>query len=312
MSNNRNARKTDNTHQKSIHCYNIYEQRKSHRPTFTFQSLPHCSTAQESKAINVNSKSPRNKIIHTKIAKENSTQTSKTILQLAEREKRNISPDSLSGGSPRTTQCCTSDHVIKDSRQAQELYCLNSPLTQLFLERNRNKTGLVPCFIKSKSFINHQQAYGDVNFKSAILPDTTFLTKRRNSTLMQPTTSFRIKSQMEDVQSVSKLIPQVRRGRSTSPKPFSHKLESSQKIPYIDQCQSEVSSSTTLINTTRHPNRLQELFKENLLKTNVNMIELKLSELSLDKSQSSTVENTISLPISRLRDPDWLVLNFIL
>lgn len=302
MFNNKSVQKSDSIIKKSIFSLSIDKAKKESSQCFsrtcTLQPLSPGSLAKKSK--------------HTKILKETETQTSKTIIQLAKIEKREMSPDSLCGDSHHVTHSL-SKCTLENQCQTQESYNLNTRLTQIFLDRNRNKSPLIQCFGKSKSFVDHhhqQPIYNNANLKSIVLSDNTFAARRQNSTLMQPTTSFQIKSQTEDVQLVKKLIPQVRRGRSTSPKPTSdkHRLKKpSRKIPYIDQCKSEVSSSTTLINIIREPNRVQEFFNNNLLKTDGNNLELKLSDLSLNKSYSSVMDNTICLAINKLRDPDWLV-----
>ncbi|RZB40601.1 protein FAM179B-like, partial [Asbolus verrucosus] len=379
------TQKNENINQKSIFSYNVYrtnnEQRPSVPTTTNFKSTSASSALwNDPEVLYVNEKVLKRRTRRKGILRESSTQTSKTILQLAQLEAGYMSPDSLTASPrdcgnysmancPYSVSNRLSDYTLEGSCHEQD--CLfntkrrertppkffDKPLTQTFLERNRNKIlakrfDAITCYkresrsdphtMKSRSFVgsydhpNYIQEPMEVkrrpmgspkvrfhrkSSKSLDLPDNSFVRRKSSSvcyvpqnTFMCPTAASQIKSKMAEIQGTNSLIPAMRRGRSTSPKPSidRRRFDISRKIPYIDQSKSDVSSSTTLINTNRIPDRvkLRNLFDEDLLK--VDDISLKMSDdrlslvSNLDPSNSS-IDNTICAAVSRLREPDWRI-----
>ncbi|XP_068911931.1 uncharacterized protein [Tenebrio molitor] len=244
---------------------------------------------------------------------------------------------------------CHEQDCFFSTKKKESQKVLDKPLTQTFLEKTRSRrhqhSEVVTCYkrddMKSRSYIesfhhpNYIQEPSELRVKkifsprqrptrrsckSLDLPDNSFSRRKSSSicyspqnTFMCPTTASQIKSQMGDIQSASYLIPQMRRGRSTSPKPTMDNrwMESSRKIPYIDQSKSDVSSSTTLINAMRHPERLKlKDLDDDLIRSEGSF---KLSDEVMSvfttniEPSDSTIDNTISVAVNKLREPDWRV-----
>lgn len=343
-----NNKKTD--HQKSIFSYNVYRtnshQPRNFRTTVTFKSSSLSSSLpKDPEVLYFNDKILKRKTKSQKV--ECSTQTSKTILQLAQLETEFLypaqsgplnlsirehtpplmSPDSLAD-SPRINVSLENCPYSVTHRLSD--YTLDGSCTEQ--DNNYRKRDS----LKSKSFTNsyHHPNYihepikkrqvtkpGRIprrSSKSLDLPDNSFIQRRSSpicyqpqNTFMSPTASSTIKSKMAEIRSANFLIPPMRRGRSTSPKPTTDKrrFEISRKIPYIDQSKSDVSSSTTLVNATRNPEliRLKELDDQNTSKSDlsVKFSDDVLSLVTHAEPSTSGVDTAISLAVNKLREPDW-------
>ena len=193
--------------------------------------------------------------------------------------------------------CTEQDCVFNTSKKTNGNFG-DKTLTETFLEKTRNRVFELSQEpkeeFKSKSSIDDFQHPNYIqgstepaevlhtkhkatkkSSKSLEIPYNTYVRTRRSMarfggcSFMWPTRATQIKSIMGEIQSTNSLIPPIRRGKSTSPKPTADKrrFESSRKIPYIDQSKSDVSSSTTLINATRHPERIPLKDREDVVIT---------------------------------------------
>ncbi|XP_064214208.1 uncharacterized protein LOC107398750 isoform X2 [Tribolium castaneum] len=356
-----NNTKTD--HSKSIFS-NVYRTNNHQaRPhlrtplTFKSSSLSCTQRPKDPEILYFNEKILRRKTKNT--VTECSTQTSKTILQLAQLEiVKNgtflspfphfetppqdgplnlsvhhaqivtpppMSPDSLAT-TPHNTSMFNCPYSVTNRLSD---YTLDGSCTEHDLKKNSE--------IRSQSFV---ECYSHPNYiqdpapkskipkprfvqrrssKSLDLPDNSFVRRvsspfcHAQSSFMSPTKSSQIKSNMADIKSANFLIPPMRRGRSTSPKPVSTKkwFETSRKIPYIDQSRSDMSSSTTLINATRNPELVRlEGIERDLSKSDlsIKISDDVLSLITNAQVSNSSVDTTICMAVNKLREPDWLAL----
>ncbi|XP_044262214.1 uncharacterized protein LOC123009763 isoform X1 [Tribolium madens] len=349
-----NNTKTD--HSKSIFSYNVYrtnnhQARPNLRPPPTFKSSSLSSTlSKDPEILYFNEKILRRKTKNQKVI-ECSTQTSKTILQLAQLETiKNgtfitpfphfetppqdgplnlslhvtpplMSPDSLAA-SPRNVSMLNCPYSVTNRLSD---YTLDGSCTEHDLKKNSE--------VRSQSFI---ESYPHPNYiqdpapkskipkprfarrssKSLELPDNSFVRRvsspfcHAQNSFMSPTKSSQIKSNMADIKSANFLIPPMRRGRSTSPKPTSGKkwFETSRKIPYIDQSRSDMSSSTTLVNASRNPELVRlEGIERDLSKSelSIKISDDVLSLITNAQVSNSSVDTTICMAVNKLREPDW-------
>ncbi|XP_022904449.1 uncharacterized protein [Onthophagus taurus] len=270
--------------------------------------------------------------------RDSSTQTSKTIIELARFETKNISPDSLS------SQTYQDDDDDDDNDLDDETYeteytndefkkfnainyrveplelnltetetSKNPSLIETFLRKPKNNSKYTPKqFIKSHSFVENSK------FMIKNSERSTTINSDGDKSFMMPTLSSQNKNLLPEVKKTSNLLSPIRRGRSSSPIKPKGKI----KIPYIDQSESDISCRNERNNlnarvplikrqnnnkTIDTPNPPKTFSKDMLRIDEMSLILVPTENNSMicfDDTNTS-FETTINTSITKLQDTEW-------